>query len=155
MRSVSYIIFSLLLIAGCGSTEETHNTVLQAPAPIADRRDTVLPPRTEFETKIDTVNTTHQTLQNKDTTATSHQPRISYMIQIGAYKDPQNATRVQDIARERYHLPVINDYNQAVTLYQIRMGFFETREEAHTFCEQMKSEYANDYNDSWVIELRR
>jgi cell division septation protein DedD len=77
------------------------------------------------------------------------------MVQIGAFKDPHLATAVQSTARQRYHMPVLNDYNIQVGLYQIRLGFFETRSSAQAFRRKMVQEYPADYKDSWVVQLPR
>ncbi len=77
------------------------------------------------------------------------------MVQVGAYKDPQNANTVQVAARERYHLPVLNDYHTVLGLYQIRIGFFETREAAQDFLGKMQHDYPSDYKDSWIVQLKR
>jgi hypothetical protein len=77
------------------------------------------------------------------------------MVQIGAFKDPHLATAVQSSARQRFHMPVLNDYNIQVGLYQIRLGFFETRSSAHAFRRKMAAEYPADYKDSWVVQLTR
>jgi hypothetical protein len=77
------------------------------------------------------------------------------MVQIGAFKDPQLATGVQTRARERYHLPVLNDYNILVGLYQIRIGFFETRDAANDFKARMMKAFPEDYKDAWVVQLKR
>jgi cell division septation protein DedD len=77
------------------------------------------------------------------------------MVQIGAFKVARNASRVQTTARSRYHLPVLNDYNTAHALYQIRIGFFETKDDAYKFRQQMQLEHPADYKDAWVVQLRR
>ena len=77
------------------------------------------------------------------------------MVQIGAFKDPQKASRVQTVARERLHMPVLNDYHAALDLYQIRIGFFETYEAAQGFRLRMQKEFPTDYNDSWIVQLKR
>ena len=77
------------------------------------------------------------------------------MVQIGAFKDPQKASRVQTVARERLHMPVLNDYHTALDLYQIRIGFFETYEAAQNFRIRMQKEFPTDYEDSWIVQLKR
>ena len=81
--------------------------------------------------------------------------QIKFMVQIGAFKDPQYASAVQTAARERYHMPVLNDYNTSYALYQIRIGFFETKEAAYAFRLRMRREYPADYRDAWVVQLKR
>lgn len=77
------------------------------------------------------------------------------MVQIGAFKDPHNASKVQVSARNRYHMPVLNDYDIAHGYYQIRIGFFESEDAARALCERLQKEYPNDYKDSWVVQLKR
>jgi cell division septation protein DedD len=108
----------------------------------------------EFESKTDTVAMEKALLDS----VAAHETRniqIKYMVQIGAFKDPQLATAVQSAARERYHLPVLNDFNTSHTLYQIRIGFFETREDAYDFRQKMRGDFPQDYKDAWVVQLKR
>jgi cell division septation protein DedD len=112
------------------------------------------PKKIEFETKIDTVTADH----GNEHAAAGSQTRgvqIRYMVQIGAFKDPKNATAIQAASRQRYHLPVLNDYFAGLGLYQIRIGFFESREAARAFRQKMIQEYPADYKDSWVVQLKR
>lgn len=113
-----------------------------------------VPPKMEFETKTDTVAMEESRLDS----ARSHQSpdlQVRYMVQIGAFKDPQYASTVQTTARARYHIPALNDYNTALGLYQIRIGFFETKADAYAFRQRMLREYPNDYKDAWVVQLKR
>lgn len=77
------------------------------------------------------------------------------MVQIGAFKDPYNASRIQTLARARYRIPVLNDFHPVYGLYQIRIGFFETVEAARGFRDRLRQEFPNDYADSWVVQLKR
>jgi cell division protein FtsN len=108
----------------------------------------------EFETKTDTIAMEKSRLDS----VSAHIRReiqVKYMVQIGAFKDPQYASAVQAEARGRYHLPVLNDFNTAHALYQIRIGFFETREAAFEFRQRMQREHPSDYKDAWVVQLKR
>ena len=153
-----------LAVAGCGSATETAQEDLASPP------DTIQPqirPPMIFETRTDTVNTertglhrapdlTHSGPESAGTrTAGSLESRIRFMVQIGAFKDPEKASKIQQAARERFHVPVLNDYHTTYDLYQIRIGFFETRKAAHAFKEQMEKEFPADYKDSWVVQLKR
>jgi len=146
----------LLLLAGCGSSEQTQQqqpspgvppVVLPEPAPAQQ------PPR--FETQTDTVIATRESEQEAAVDSGLAGADVRFMIQIGAFQDPQNASVAQNLARERYHLPVLNDYTARIGLYQIRIGFFETRNAAHEFLVRMQTEYPQDYKDSWVVQLKR
>jgi cell division septation protein DedD len=143
------LAFATLFFWACGSLTETEDT--QETSSETARHTS---PRVEFETRTDTV-----AMQRRSQDAVAgrrkKEQQIRYMVQIGAFKDPKYASAVQIKARERYHLPVLNDYNTTYALYQIRIGFFETRQDAYKFRERMRREYPNDYTDSWVVQLKR
>ncbi len=150
---VALIALPVLVMWGCGSTEETTEQIPPKPQPEV----VVKPPAQEkpvFETRTDTV----ATVRKADRHAAGmnrREPQIRFMVQIGAFKDPQNASRVQITARQRYHLPVLNDYHTRLGLYQIRIGFFETREAAEGFRLEMMRDFPRDYGDTWVVQLKR
>jgi cell division septation protein DedD len=132
---------------GCGSVEQSGQT---PPPPTPEQPAHTL----GFETRTDTVYT-EQVSARHDGGSESRLPQIRFMVQIGAFKDPENANRIQEIARERYHLPVINDFNASHSLYQIRIGFFESRQDAHDFKKRMQNEHPMEYRDAWVVQLKR
>lgn len=137
-------------LSGCGSAEEA--SVGQPPAPPQQR--TAPPRRLEFETRTDTVTAVHGA-DRQPAGAPGREVQIRYMVQIGAFKDPHRASEVQAEARRRYKMPVLNDYHAALGLYQIRLGFFVSRESAHEFRQRMMKEYPAEYRDSWVVQLKR
>ena len=142
--------WSVLTLCGCGSTEEAG----ESPPPPGTPASQQTQQKLGFETRIDTV----KTVSEGERAGIAEAPRerqIRFMIQIGAFKDALNASRIQGIARERYHLPVLNDYHTRFGLYQIRIGFFETREQAMVFRQQMQSGHPSDYKDAWVVQLKR
>ena len=141
-----------MLCAGCGTTEEVPPAPPPASVPAPAKQEEQAPIR--FETKTDTVNTVG-TADHAEPATDSRTPQIRFMVQIGAYKDPQNANTVQVTARDRYHLPVLNDYHTVLGLYQIRIGFFESREAAQDFLGKMQHDYPTDYKDSWIVQLKR
>ncbi len=141
----------LLLLIGCGTSEETAQTPPpNPPAPTVQQAQ----PKPDFETRTDTV-AARRKATDTSVPASHRDLQIRYMVQIGAFKDPANASAVQTAARQRYHMPVVNDYHTKLSLYQIRIGFFETRGAAETFRERMKREFPKDYTDSWVVQLKR
>ncbi|MFN0157045.1 MAG: SPOR domain-containing protein [Bacteroidota bacterium] len=149
---VLYVLVAL--IPACGPIEEAQQDT--PPPPIVYEQPVVKPPdpALSFQTSTDTVITTNTppAIQPADSSLPAE---IRFMIQIGAYKDPQNASKIQTLARERYRLPVFNDYNSSVAMYQIRIGFFESREAAYKFMQKMVSNFPNDYKDAWVVQLAR
>jgi cell division septation protein DedD len=141
-QHVLFLASSALLVLGCAAEEK----VQQVPPPS---------PRTvEFETTTDTVYT-KMAESHSESDNDSLGPGPRYAVQIGAFKDPSNASRLQATTRSRYHLPVINNFHTTYALYQIRIGFFESREEANAFRSRIQAEYPSDYGDSWVVQVKR
>jgi cell division septation protein DedD len=148
------VIAAALLLSGCGQEEEITRTTADTTA-VAPRRLAPQPPKApEIESRTDTVNSVHRE-EGESGAGDSTGAQIRFMVQVGAFKDPQLASAIQTETRNRYHLPVLNDYFAALGLYQIRVGFFTTREEAHLFRQKMIDEFPADYKDSWVVQLRR
>lgn len=151
MKTIAWMLVPLivLLAGGCGSTtpgEETPPvpTVVQPP-----------PQKPAFETRTDTVDAVHRAAKLTKKSAGGREPQIRFMVQIGAFKDGQFASQRQALARSRYHMPVLNDYNAKHRLYQIRIGFFESREAARAFRLRMIREHPGEYGDAWVVQLKR
>ena len=107
-----------------------------------------------FETRTDTV-TSEQYSEGERALHRGDQPQIRYGVQIGAFKDPQNASRVQLVARERFQMPVVNDYQASEGLYNIRMGNFVTRDSAYVLRDHIQRAYPGDYQDSWIVEFTK
>ncbi len=153
MKRATYFLpaaWSVLALCGCGSSEEARQSTSPPSTHVTHQPEQKL----GFETRVDTV----KTFSEGDRAGTAETPRkgqIRFMIQIGAFKDARNASRIQGIARDRYHLPVLNDYHTRLGLYQIRIGFFETREQAMGFRQQMQTGFPTDYKDAWVVQLKR
>lgn len=152
MGLLSFTAFVLVLLSGCGATERIDDR----PAPLQQptTRESGSPRRLELETNTDTINAVHGKSGPEENSAL-REPQIQYMVQIGAFKNPHYATAVQTLAREQYHLPVLNDYNIKSGLYQIRIGFFETKVSAHEFRRQMLGAHPEAYKDSWIVQLKR
>lgn len=141
----------LVFVGGCSSSPESQGIPPTPPvAPVVQQTT----PQMEFETRTDTIHTVRsnpgEVVQTENT-----EPLIRYMVQIGAFRDAHNASRVQMNARERYHVPVVNDYEVTRGLYQIRLGFFESVESAQAFCARLQREHPGEYKDSWVVQLKR
>lgn len=141
----------LLALAGCAVTEEA--TEMSGSPPLTGPEQTQTPP-VAFETRVDTIEArkaddpAHIETEKAET-------EIHWAVQIGAFKDPRNASIVQSLARERYSVPVLNEFNPDLSLYQIRIGSFATREEARVLLRRMQAEYPGEYKDSWVVQCRR
>ena len=144
------IVTLLLAIAAAGCGAGAEMTTEEAVAP-----DTVrVPEPFHFETQTDTIRT-QRTSRPEVAPTRPTQGSIRFMVQIGAFKDPRKASSLQQEARSRFHLPVLNDYHTKYSLYQIRIGFFATRDEAEQFKRQMQGQFPGDYSDAWVVQLKR
>ncbi len=153
MQHTTMIVLTFLAaspLLGCGAAEETQEPVAPPPRPATKEETT----RMEFESTTDTVDVT-QPRRAESVNAPGLEQKIRFMVQIGAFRNPPLAAAVQTLARTRYRMPVLNDFVLKAGLYQIRIGFFETREAAMGFRERMQSDYPEDYKDAWVVQLRR
>jgi len=139
-----------VLLPGCTSSEEpAAKPGPPLPAPRAEG-----PADVSLRTSADTVRAlhgaSHGTVGGEEKSA-----GVRYTVQIGAFKTAPRASAVQAEARARFHLPVLNDYHAGTGLYQIRIGFFATREEARAFLTRMQHDFPAEYRDSWIVHLRR
>jgi cell division septation protein DedD len=139
-----------VFLPGCGTTGEPAPA--RAPGVAAPRAQA--PDSVQFHTKADTVTALHASEQ-ATVGVPGRAPQIRFMVQIGAFKDPNRASTVQAEARKRYHMPVLNDYFAGSGLYQIRIGFFESRDNARVFQQQMRRDHPSEYTDSWIVQLKR
>ena len=99
-----------IVFLGCGGsteTQEEQTTPPQTPAVVQT------PQNMQFETRTDTV-AMEQARRDSLKILRPQRLEVRYMVQIGAFKDPHYASLVQTAARERYHLPALNDYNTAL-----------------------------------------
>lgn len=151
IRIVLLLLALALLAAGCGTTEQTQESPPEAPAPPAALP--AEPPPQELRSRVDTVSVQQTTLPPLDSAGVSDLP-ARYVVQIGAFKDPALADAAQALARQRYAMTVLNDYNPLVGLYQIRVGFFDTKEEAYVFRTRIQNEFPEEYKDAWVVQFK-
>jgi cell division septation protein DedD len=152
VRTIPGVCIAAAVLCGCGSSEVTvQQNPPQPQAPVVQET----PKRPEFETRTDTVAAVRTATRQQLGNPLRRDPQIRFMVQIGAFKDPKNASVVQTDARQRYRLPVLNDYHTKLGLYQIRIGFFETRDAAQAFRLRMRQEFPADYKDCWVVQLKR
>jgi cell division septation protein DedD len=150
--SVMLFLASLALFSDCGSTDETTDESTPPPPPPPP---VVKPaePTVSFDARTDTVTSAPPALNRP--VVEQRQSGMQYLVQIGAFRDAENATRVQNAARERLKVAVLNDYNTLIGMYQIRAGFFDTREAAAAFRDRIVKDYPEEYGDSWIVQLVR
>jgi len=99
MKPLAFILpaaWSVLALLGCGSSDEARESYPPEKTPATQPTQQKL----GFETRVDTV----KTVSDGDRAGVAEAPRerqIRFMIQIGAFKDARNASRIQGIARAR------------------------------------------------------
>jgi len=148
------ILLSIFLLAGCGSTDPISEETTEAESTPSY---TSPPPSTqpvEFVTRTDTVNVVH-TEEQSETDSSLAAGEERFAVQIGAFKEPKNASQFQNLTRERYPFPIMNEFNPRLGFYQIRIGSFASRMEARALLLRMQAEYPLDYKGSWIVHLMR
>lgn len=154
MRPSIVFLAGSLLAGGCAATD---STVPETTAPVAAQPVTSVPPPpppAELVARVDTIEASGLSeVMAADSTLAEGEVRFS--IQIGAFKEPANASALQAQARERYPLPVLNEFQEHPGLYRIRIGSFATREEAQIQLQRMKTDFPADYKRSFILQLKR
>ncbi len=145
---LDYLLISVgtLVLGACGSSKEQTESQATPPPP----QEASL----SFKTSTDTIATSHRGEPAPDGLPDADRG-IRFMVQIGAFQDPVNASAAQGLARDRYHIPVLNDYHPVLKLYQVRIGFFEDYESARTFRSELIQQHPGDYSDAWIVQLSR
>lgn len=160
MRPCIAFLACSLFFGGCAATDGTRNdpsaseatTAAQPPpqAPVQQQPE-------EFVARVDTVEAAGSAASGGAAVADSTiaTGEVFFSVQIGAFKEPANASTVQALARERYTLPVLNEFQERPGLYRIRIGNFTTREEATAHLARMRTAFPADYRDSFILQLER
>jgi cell division septation protein DedD len=153
MRPLFFVVMACsLFIGGCAATD---STVQETSAPVAVQEATPAPPPpAELVARVDTIEAAG-TAEAVVADSTLAEGEVRFSIQIGAFKEPANASATQARARERYTLPVLNEFQEHTGLYRIRIGSFTTREEAQSHLQRMKTDFPADYKRSFILQLKR
>lgn len=150
LGSRSLLFVAAMLAAGCTSTEEVkHEAEAEIPPGRSEQEAEV-----RFEMRTDTVSAVPST-DTKEPDSLALLARFLFSVQIGAFKDPQNADLVQRKARSRFQLPVMNEFDAQANLYQIRVGLFDDRDGAEALRQAMQTQYPKEYTDCWIVQVRR
>jgi len=142
-----FVIAGVLGVAGCGTSSESDRRWLQLPPDSAEQGHASV-----FETRMDTV-AVQQQKERPAQGALQQSTGARFAVQIGSFRIRRNASEAQALARQRFQLPVVSDYNSARRSYQIRVGFFSTREEAMAFRTRIVNEYPREYGDAWIVRI--
>jgi cell division septation protein DedD len=75
----------------------------------------------------------------------------AYTVQVGAFARTDHALRAQKLAKERFtELPIFNFFEPYDKLYRVRVGKFDTRQQADSLRRSMLKQFPNEYSDSWI-----
>jgi len=75
----------------------------------------------------------------------------AYTVQVGAFARTDHALRAQKLAKDRFaDLPIFNAFEPFDKLYRVRIGKFDTRQQADSLRKSMLKQYPNEYTDSWI-----
>jgi cell division protein FtsN len=149
-RQFTHLIM-MLILAGCGSSSDTDREWMNIPP----MDTTVQARKTTFETRTDTIDAEGAQPKTQTDAAVAASAELRFTVQIGSFTDAKNASLAQAAARQRYQLPVVNDYDAQRRRYQIRIGFFESKEAAGAFCAKLKSDFPLEYKDAWVAPINK
>jgi cell division septation protein DedD len=142
---VYLLALSCYALPGCSSPEQAGQDA--APEATTENREV------RFEVRTDTV----EVLKLDESVAAApgaREPGIHFAVQIGAFRETENARSVGEVARARFSHPVTSKYDAASGLYLVRVGTFETRDAAHELRLEMQKKYSKDYRDCWIVQVK-
>lgn len=144
----------ILLLAGCAASSDQSATNSAPPASAPSGGSVPAPART------DTVNVAVQkeekpAYETTDPVKTSLPATtvVKFCVQIGAYKQQDNAGVIASVAKSRFARNIYTIHDAATELYKVMIGDFGTKDEARVFRDRMVQQYPGDYKDAWVSEL--
>ncbi len=75
----------------------------------------------------------------------------AYTVQVGAFARTHHALQAQKLARERCgDIPIFNYFEPYDKLYRVRVGKFDTHQQADSLKKWMTKQFPNEYTDSWI-----
>ena len=75
----------------------------------------------------------------------------AYTVQVGAFARTNHALQAQKLARERCgDIPIFNVFEPYDKLYRVRVGKFDTRQQADSLKKWMVKQFPDDYTDAWI-----
>lgn len=163
---VGAFLFVPFLLAACVSSEEAGTGKKSgAPVPsqaISDsvrarvdsmrRSDSLRAKRAGFTSQHDTlVASVVRTSKLRSVKPIERPANPAYTVQIGAFARTDNALRAQKLARDRFgELPIFNYFEPYDRLYRVRVGKFDTRQQADSLRKWVTKQFPNEYSDSWI-----
>lgn len=148
------LVLLLLTLAGCAASSD------QAEKVPAGASQTPAAAKESAPVQPDTVSVAVQKAQKPsyettDPVKTSIAPSatVKYCVQVGAYKQQENADLVASVAKGRFARSIYTIHDAAADLYKVMVGDFATKDDARAFRDRMVQQFPGDYKDAWVSEL--
>ncbi len=82
-------------------------------------------------------------------------PPGKFTVQLGAYQTEDAARAVASVAGSRFTRQIYTVYDTTDRLHKVMLGMFDTKDQARQFRDTIVRQYADDYRDAWVSELKR
>ncbi len=165
---VALLLLITLTLCACVSSEEA-GTAKKIGAPVASqtitdsvrtrvdslmRADSVRAKRAGFTSQHDTL--VASVVKTSKSSSRAIKPierpaNPAYTVQVGAFARTHHALQAQKLARERCaNLPVFNEFESYDKLYRVRVGKFDTHQQADSLRKWMIKQFPNEYTDSWI-----
>jgi cell division septation protein DedD len=162
------LLLAALILSACVSSEEA-GTAKRVGAPVASqtisdsvrakvdslmRADSARSKRAGFSSQHDTL--VASVVKTSKSSSRSIKPierpaNPAFTVQVGAFARTDHALQAQKLARERCgDIPIFNYFEPYDKLYRVRVGKFDTRQQADSLKKWMKKEFPNEYTDSWI-----
>jgi len=166
--SVPGLLFICLALGACVSSEET-GTGKRVGAPVASqtvtdsmrakvdsmmRSDSLRARRAGFTSQHDTLSAS--VVKSSKSGSRSIKPiqrpeNSAYTVQVGAFARTDHALQAQKLAKDRFaEIPIFNDFEPYDKLYRVRVGKFDTRQQADSLRKSMSKQFPADYSDCWI-----
>jgi cell division septation protein DedD len=133
---------------------EAVTATVVAPPPSSQQTSTTTTP--SLTTKQDTVigatekKSPQTSIERKKNAAST----TFYTVQIGAFRDPSNALRIQKTAKQRYSdQETYNKFDSRTRLYRVTIGNFPINKDAGAFAKTIARQYPQDFGAGIVVQM--
>ncbi|HXG39048.1 MAG TPA: SPOR domain-containing protein [Bacteroidota bacterium] len=142
------------LLVGCSASDEATRKTEQSADTLSIRAsDTRL--TTDQDTVVASVTTQSKT-STRSAIDSTIAPGLAFTVQVGAFAEPKNALRAQQVAKDHFgHYPVFNQFEASLKLYRVSIGKFESREEALELLKEVRKVLPKEYTECWINTIAK
>ena len=156
----STVMLTLLLAAGlaiigCASSSEQASDQQKTQVPqVVQRQPDQAPPAEKVDTPPPNVQSVPPPKNEAKPAPASSGAKWTgkFAVQVGAFKTPDKAEQIAQVAKERFGANVFTVYDRDKDLTKVLVGDFMTKDEARKYRDQITKQYP-DYADAWVTEF--